>query len=536
MAFATREVAYRATISGFDRAEKVIEDTDKALDGAADGADEAAQAFSKAGAAAGRAAGPLNAAGDGVKKAGEEAKKAANPLDAFEKGVGQLSKIVGGFGLVALPGAIDGVIALTERVWGWTDAGQEATRMQEAQAAAVQQTVDKLVAMEALITKVSGKDIVAYTRATREQAKIQAELTEAIDEQIEAEDKLNRGRAASSRSLMKEGSAELAEATKRVDELREAYARVDLVVRDFDDRRVFESADDLRGRIAATADEQRKATEEAGKAAERAASKAARAAEKAARDAQKAMADGLREALASLDAFVQQSPPVFFEDDTAGQMAEKMADDYVLGGHKIRAELAAVQAEAERVAAAIFDAWSDGPTSALQQFGQGIAQQIAAAILLGDSVEEAAARALEALAAQAFGEALFQAAAALAALGKGLVTYDPLAFAAAKAHAASAAAFAAIAGGAALGASALGGGGGGGGEPPKSLGDAERERTTSAGGNGSSGPSVTNNSFNFAGSLLNTERDFQRLVRGALKDSESATGLPRPDFKKIGAA
>lgn len=535
MAFSTRKVAYEATVDGFDRAEAAITQTDKALDNAADGADEVADAFGKVGAEAGKAAAPLREAGEGVKKTGEEAKKAKSPIEAFEKGVGTLSKVLGGFGLLAIPGAIDGIVSLVTRVWEWTDAGKRATEMQEAQAAAVQKTVDKLLAMEVLISKVGSRDIVEYTRATREQTRVQGELTKAIDEQIAAEERVNKWRAeaegmvrGAARTAMDQAQRDAAAAAKRVDELREAYARVNTLVRDFDDRRVFESADDLRGRIEAAA-----------KAADTAAKKTADQAAKLAAIRRQTQADFESDelvAMADLDLSGFEAEARILTErvgSDAAEMAARLAEAFITSGDSARAMMAQLAAEAQRAADAIFAAWSAGPTAAMEQFGQGLADNIAAALVLGESVKEAAAKALEGLEIQALGEVIFQGAKALASFGAFLLTGAPNALASAKAHAASAAAFAVIAKGADIAGDALGG------VPqekkaPRQLDDAERERTTSAGGSGSGGPSVTNNNFNFAGSLLNTERDFQRLVRGALKDSESATGLPRPNFAKIG--
>lgn len=520
MAFATREVAYKATVSGFDRAEKAIEDTDRALDGAVDGAGKA---------------------GTALKGAGDKAKAGGAGFEAFEKQIGGLNKLLTGFGAVGIPGAVMALLDLRETVIGWTDAGKAATAQAEATAGAVDSMVGKL-------------------KAQADATKVTTDATWAMINAQVAQELAGRG---------------LTQTTAEIIEKQTAYAKVlrDLAIHKerntgldgFSQREgtailgqqtlLAQRADQLRGELTelnATWEQQKAALASATTLLNTATSAIDRqgAAAKAARPDLLGLLDaidlGNLPAL-DLESVLGGSGAGFDADklttdllgpvnDSAAAMAEALADAYVTSGQQARDEIAKLAADTAAAAAKIADSWSDGPTAALEAFGQGIAQQIAAAILLGDSVEEAAARALEGLAAQAFGEMLFQGAMALAALGKGLLTYDPLAFAAAKAHAASAAAFGVIAGGAAIGASALGGGGGGRGEPPRALGDAERERTTSAGGGGGGASMSTTNNFNFAGQSLYTDRDVQRAVRAALKASEDAPGLPRPDLTKIGRA
>lgn len=66
------------------------------------------------------------------------------------------------------------------------------------------------------------------------------------------------------------------------------------------------------------------------------------------------------------------------------------------------------------------------------------------------------------------------------------------------------------------------------------LSEAERSRTLGSGRGGEGSTTVVN--VNFAGQSLHTDRDVQRAIRAALKESESSTGLPSPNFAKIGRA
>lgn len=113
--------------------------------------------------------------------------------------------------------------------------------------------------------------------------------------------------------------------------------------------------------------------------------------------------------------------------------------------------------------------WSDIFTSSIDQFGRGLAQSAANALLFGSSFTKSVNQAMKALAAHAASEALFEGAAAVASLALGRPEAAAL-------HGQAAALYAGVATVAALGASATGGlrsgqqggGGAGGGRAPRS--------------------------------------------------------------------
>ncbi|MEZ4436666.1 MAG: hypothetical protein R3F65_30055 [bacterium] len=478
-----RRVEYPVRVTGADRAARDLDELDRAADGAATGLD-------RSGDAAREAAREYAAAEGKARRLGAEVKTSGGAVERFERRMGSLSKIVGGFGLMALPGAIMGVVELTKSVWGWTEAGKEATRVQEAQAAAVAATVERLVAMEAMITSVSSADLVAYTRAEREQTRIKAALTEAIEAQLEAEDKLRRGRAASSRSLMKEASEELAAATGRVDALREAYARVNTVVRDFDDRRVMESAEAARARIAEAA----KTADAAATAREKAADAAARAAEKRARETQRSIAEGVKTSMAAMDAFVEQSGP----ETDAADVRERLRQQ-----HELAEAHREVSEEIKRAAAEAARAW-EAPMRAVADLGRGLAQAAVAAIFSG-----------------------------IAALAQGTWPPNPVALAAAGEHFTSAAVFAGIAAVSGLAGAAMGGGGGGVGEPSPAAQAAPAGDGTVAAGDRTRGGGATVVNLNLAGQPFETRSDIHDAIVTGIDIASRRRGRPRANVAAI---
>lgn len=141
-----REIAYVATVQGFDTAAAALDATDAAAAGAERSIAGAGDAATSAGAAfAGAEAKAAGLAG-GLDDAGKAAKQNGNAIEAFEKRVGAVSKLLGGFGLLAIPGALSALADFATGLYGWTDAGKAAAAQAEATEGAIDAMVARLIA------------------------------------------------------------------------------------------------------------------------------------------------------------------------------------------------------------------------------------------------------------------------------------------------------------------------------------------------------------------------------------------------------
>lgn len=373
-------LTWEAKVEGVQAAEDAIAALDDQFQGLADTA-------AGADAALGGVAPAAEAAAKGAKKTGEGMNAARSATAGLEAAVGSLNKAAGLFGAVGLLGAVQGLVDLATKFYEATDAGKAAQAATEAHNAALQATIDLLTGVSDA-SRVATADLVAYYRVRKSAEGIEIELNALLDERLKLDGQLRNARLGGDVNAQRKYSEAIRDTDARLSRLKDRLGEVTA------EQKALTAAVEDAG-AAMTGNPLALLLEGVEKASDKVRTEAARI-QREADAAAKALRESLTRALDLSGAIDLDSlPPLTLDvaiapldadaltrellgplEGGAEDMAARLADAYVASGQKVRDEMAAMAADAQRAADAIFNAWSDGPTAALEQFGAGLADSI----------------------------------------------------------------------------------------------------------------------------------------------------------------
>ncbi len=517
-----RDVKYKATVEGFDRAESEIKDTDRAATGAADGIGRLGDELTEAGRDAEQAARSFQKAEAETAGLNDRVKDGLSGFDEMQGRLGQVTNALNLLSGVALVGMITGIRDSVNALYEMTAAGKAAKVAAEAQSAAISGVVDWLKQQKE-ITEATTAATWAKINADRAQSISADRLQKVIDRQVTAQEEyavalrdlgiLREKFGERGEALGVSGFGKAPEELRRMQRLQEQVKALGAELQDLDKQRTAES-----NRLALINREVNKATAALEKQAE--------ATETTAK-AMKAAADTTAEALQNRQAVAsryftwraEREAEEAARAQAAREQERELENDRIAGLRRLQAAYrkyaADTIAEAQRVEQAKYAeaaAWASAGGDIAGSIG-ALAETMGASskVLGGIKAAENIANAVE------------QGAKALAAFAPG-PTFNP---AAGAAHTAAAIQFSAAAvkwgvdelGGGGASAPSTASAGSGGGNPARTIGSGDR------GGSTGGGETVIN--VNFAGQPLATRADIQDVVTTSLAAAQNRRGRGR---------